>query len=541
MTARIAELVCLESLSAAERKRVFGDLTYRVYDPVEGTTTTIRDYFKDGSDVFVPRQYGLDFARMYNKPLKDETSNGYVVQFPKHVSLYPYQEPFVFDILTEFVDGSHDIMAEAATGKGKTVMSCEVAARLGVTTIVVVDQGFLRDQWIDAAQKFLGMDRSRIGIIQGSRCEYEGKDFVVAMVQTLYQKDLADEVYEHFGLVVFDEVHTVGAEQFSVVLGMFPARYRLGVSATPDRGDALQDVLEAHLGPVSVRLQQEHIQSIVRYVEYDRALSWYANVSPKTGRYVNEIAADTERNELIVRIIMELRESGRDVLAVSDRIEHLENLMAMAQYMGIDPNEMGLVSGYRTVWAYSKDATPPRRPYGWEKGTNYTPVCLQMLRKKIPKQVLKDTKQNKPILFATYGMFNKGVDVQRLGAGIDCTPRSKAKQVHGRILREMDGKLVPIWVTIRDKMSYKAEYQFLNRLSEYRESNAEVYQWNLEKGVRLKDGRNLAKQLRERIAKLKQCKILTGPDGNNTVITPSTGKQQKSAADKRTERSTRRR
>jgi len=517
------------------------ELTIKVWDPVKEKATRVKTFSLSRGYIHVPRQIGLQYIADYDLTPVWRTSSGYKdFQHTKPIVLLDYQKPWVDEVTTRFKNGDSDITAMAVTGKGKTVMSLEIIRRLGRTALVFVDQEFLRDQWIDNAKKFLKLKDSDIGLIQGKVCDYNDKTLVIAMVQSLFKKKHHESVYNYFGTVVFDESHTLGAEQFSKVLGQFTAEHRLAISATPDRTDALQKVLEFNLGPVKVELQDKHLVSTVRYVEYDGVVSWYSNVSPKAGRFIKELVGDSRRNILLSTIIKYLADQDRQVLVVSDRIEHLEHLMSLCYFLGVPESDMGLVTGYRNVWKYAKDPTPPRRPYGLQANTEYTPVKLQQVSKRIPKPELDFAKEEAKLIFATYGMFSKGVDVPRLSAGVDCTPRSKAQQVHGRILRKDKGKKVPLWVTIRDFMSYKAEYQFSKRLIEYTKSNAEIVQWQLGKGIRTRDVVELRHQVERRIQRLKLAEIVTNVDGNYIVVTKSTGRQPSVEAEKPTGRRTRR-
>ena len=499
------------------------NLTVKVYDAISEETTKVSVFRERGNLVYIPRQYGLDYLPV-DVEYEDQLSTGVPVDYPKKIKLYDEQKPFV-DGLMRIAETDYDAVAKAATGKGKTVMSLEVIRRRGVTALVVVDQELLRDQWISAAKEFLGLRDNDIGIVQGSKCIYRGKKIVIAMLQSLYNKEYDKGLYRYFGTVVFDEVHTVGAEKFSNVLFQFSADFRFGVSATPDRNDALSKVIRMHLGPVKVALKAIHKKSQVRYVNYDGVLSWYANVSPKSGRYISEIVSDPIRNEILADIIYRMYTKGRDILAVSDRLEHLDVLAALCYYKGIPQEDIGIVAGYDMRWAYAKDATPRSKPHYLHKGSEYTPVSIQRVKKRIPKKELTKRKEEKRIILATYGMFTKGVDVPRLSVGIDCTPRAKAVQVHGRILRPSEGKATPIWITIRDHESYKAEYQFSKRLSEYIESNAEIYQWDLSKGIRKVNYVTLMREVKANIKRLKSAKILTRRDGSNIVLTATTGKR----------------
>lgn len=493
-------------------------LTVKVWESATESYKYVNDYIEDGTTITVPRVFGEKYCNSSGIVMDDRTALGSNIAECRKIKLWDYQKPFVDDIYKDLI-ANRITLAKAATGKGKSVCSLEVARRLGVTTVIIVDQEFLKNQWISEAKKFLKYGDEGIGLIQGKVRDYEGKSIVIAMAQTLFRMQYDPDIAGYFGLMICDESDTLGAEQFSKVFRKIDAKYRLGVSATPKRTDGFQRIIDNHLGPVSVQLTDKHSKSIARYVEYPGVISWYSNISPKAGRYVTEISEDTSRNWVIVEIIKRLRKTGRSILILSDRIEQLENLIDMCSYRGVPEEDMGLVAGYTIVWGYAKNPTPARKPLFLEKGAEYTPVIMQSIRKKIPKTRNEETKNNKPMIFSTYGMFKKGVDVPRLSAGIDCTPRAKAEQTHGRILRVQEGKPQPIWVTIRDTMSYKAEYQFANRVKEYTKSNAEIYEWHLDKGIKPKNSHQLVHSALQRVSQLKQLKIITNIEGVNTIAT----------------------
>lgn len=512
------------------------ELTVKQYAMGEKTPTYVQAYEEYDDYLAVPRNYGLKLISKLGLSLSDQMSAGHAVKFPrvvKHIGEYAYQEEFVQNILDCCARHS-DFIVQAATGKGKTVCSLSVIQKRGRTALILVDQENLLLQWQAQAKAVLGLPDSKIGIVQGKKCEYEGKAVVIAMIQSLTQRDYPEEFYEYFGTVVVDEVHTAGAPTFSQTLMMFPAEVRFGVSATVDRRDALQRILHWNLGAVEVELLDKHERSYVYYLESDTVYSWYANISPKTGRILTEVSEDTNRNLLLTESIKFLYESGRDVLVISDRIEQLEDLMAMCLYSGIARDEMGLYCGFRNVWAFEKDPKPKRKPYGYVKGTEYTPVVFHQVRKRNSKKDLEKVKNEAKIIFATFGMFAKGVDVPRLSGGVDCTPRSKAQQVHGRILRMLEGKFVPIWVTVRDINSYRLDYQFVQRLSEYVESSAEIYKWEMSKGVRSQDVRELKREVHSNVKELKALNVIMQQDGRCTLVTPTTPTKP----DKRPERPT---
>jgi len=482
--------------------RVRDDLTFKVYKQGDDEAQLVLAYQEQDTGLLVPREYGISFCKKRKIEYVDKTAFGNPINNLSEVALWDYQKPFVHQIVRT-ADSYYDFIASAYTGSGKTVMGIEAARRLGRTTLIVVDQEFLMRQWVEALNTLFGLPIEDIGLVQGKVCNYEGHSVCIAMIQTLYRREYDLEFYEYFGTVIFDESHTVGAPVFSTVLLKFPAMYRFGVSATPGRDDVLRKVILHNLGKVRVTLDKKHIKSSLRFIEYEGYTTDYANFSPKAGRFINELAGDGRRNLLIAEAVKWLWESGRDVLVISDRTEHLSNLKSLCGLLGIPEEEMGLCCRYHTVWKYAKDATPKGRPLHLEKDTEYTPVSLQPISKRVPNSVVEGVKNNSKVIFATYAIFGKGTNVPRLSGGVDATPRAKAEQVHGRILRTMDGKLVPIWVTIRDVNSYRAEYQFAKRIDEYKKSNAEVFLWDMNKGVRKLDHKVVKRNALARVEQLK--------------------------------------
>jgi len=485
------------------------ELTVKVWEPGEQVPSTVKAYRQNKYHIYLPRDYGASLCGRWGLAVDDQTVVGAKLIDLPPIPLWPEQiKPVEMMVLATKYD--YDVCLKSKAGTGKTVMSLEAARRLGRATLIVVDTNFLADQWVEAIEKFFSAANPNIGRIQGPKIDIGKNGFTIGMLQTLYDKSLKAELRKYFGTVIFDECHGTGAPQFNRVLYKFPAQTRFGITATP-RDGALGKVIKWHLGTVKIKTETKHRPSRVYYLESDSVYSWYANISPKTGRFINEIAGDGVRNLLLAKAIQYLYERDRDSLIISDRIEQLEGLMALCYYNGIPEEDMGLCAAHHHTYRYAKDLKPERRPRNLEKGCDYTPVLMQMVKKRAPKPKLDEAKQRR-LIFATYSIFHKGVDVPRLSAGLDCTPRSGFEQTHGRILRSGKGKKVPIWITVRDVNSYRAEYQFANRIAELAKSNVEVFRWHPDKGVQRRDAKELRREASDNCKKLKQMRIETRHD-----------------------------
>jgi superfamily II DNA or RNA helicase len=492
-------------------------LTLSVFDIAERETTEYEAYRELRDVVEIPRvyaaQHGLVSGIRWNE--------GASISAPELPQLRPNQRAPVGQVLDAFsIRKRTGVVLEAFTGSGKTVMGCYIAAQLRTATLILVDQEKLMHQWRDTLIDLFGYRPDEIGVIRGKIMNF-ATDFTIGMVQSIYDRELPPKALRHFGMVIFDEVHVCGAVQFSNVLEMFPARYRLGLSATPDRKDGLDKLLKLHVQEERVVMTEDREQSMVYVMEHDGCYSWYANISPKTGRFVSEVSEDNRRNQAIVRAIKWFWEKDRRTLIIGERIAQLEGLYALAALSGIPEEDMLLYCGEEMTFEYQKNPTPKGHPEGWEPGTLYTPVHLEVKRRKANLVQKSSALRKRKLIFSTYAVFSKGVDVPELDSGIDVSPKTSFVQTHGRILRKKEGKRIPIWATIVDVNSFRAQYQFSKRLAELAKSKVEVFKWWPDRGKRQKaDPRQMIRAAESEAKRIKNVKISTDRGGNFTLMTP---------------------
>lgn len=516
MPAVLAGTVAIPKAEVANYQALVDSLTLSYTSLGADEAVEILAYREDATHLYMPRQFGISYCNQFQIPLEDATSLGDEVLFPCVPGMREGQAP-VLEELVEKCQSFYDYIFRARTGFGKTVVTCLLGARLGRRMLVVVDQENLADQWVETLTTLFGVEK--VGRIQGSVCDVVDYPVSVAMVQTLASRRLDDWVYNYFGFIAFDEVHTAGAPTFSRALMDFSAAYRIGVSATPRRRDTLQKLLDMNLGKVRVFVADAHGKSSVVIRKHATPVSWYANKAKVAGRYISELAEDGARNLLIAESAVMLLESGRDTLVLGDRIEQLVQLHSLCYYLGVPEEVMGVYTGRSYAFGWQRNTSPARRPPGWERDAPFTPVKYDLVEKKVPKASLQQIKNEARLIFATYQMFSKGVDVPRLAGGVDASPRGQAEQVHGRILRVQDGKPVPIWITLADENSYRSLFQLVGRLADYEVNNAALYVE--EEGEYTPcEIQDATRQLRERVKGLKSVQIETPYAGLHTVRFP---------------------
>ena len=100
-------------------------------------------------------------------------------------------------------------------------------------------------------QKHLGFKCGQIG---GGRSKTTGV-LDIALLPTLARREQVEDITAGYGFVIVDECHHVAASAFFGVLNRIPARYWLGLTATPERRDGLEDLIYHQLGSHHVALE----------------------------------------------------------------------------------------------------------------------------------------------------------------------------------------------------------------------------------------------------------------------------------------------
>ncbi len=206
----------------------------------------------------------------------------------------------------------------AATGSGKTVSGIALAAQLQQRCLILVKSKDLAAQWRAAIEHFTGLIASLIG---GGK-DTEGEQFTIATVQTLVKRDLSQLNY---GMVIADECHNAPASQCYQVITGLDARYKFGLSATPQRRDGLEMMIHAALGPIVAEIKQSEVEGAVLPVVVS-VLHYQLQGNPQNWQKFNKLLAEDDyRNQLIVsRAIRASLTTGTAIL--TSTIEHAERL-----------------------------------------------------------------------------------------------------------------------------------------------------------------------------------------------------------------------
>jgi superfamily II DNA or RNA helicase len=331
---------------------------------------------------------------------------------------YDYQE----NIIKKFLDADANGLICVPCGKGKTFMAVAIAFRLRRRFMVVVDKEFLLDQWAGEMRSLI--PGIRIGRFQGAKAEVEPAEYdcTICMIQTIVQRQIPESVLRSYAFTIFDECHHLGAKHFSKVLSKLQTKYMLGLSATPTRDDGLTKVFEWHLGkPVYWEKKREADATVgVELMRFNCDDTEYADVPTNfrgeviLARLLTKIVEFQKRNVFIADRLKDLiKEPGRRILVLSERIGHLEALEALLK-------PTGCVMGYYIGGM---------------------------------KSAVRDlAAEEAQILWATYAMASEAMNIKTLNTVLMASPRKKIEQSTGRILRQRpeERKVDPLIIDIID-------------------------------------------------------------------------------------------
>jgi len=367
-------------------------------------------YMESKSSYYLPRFYG---KKHFGEPVTDKLDEGLSVKIEFNGSLREEQVP----IQKLYLDEKGGGIISLKCGGGKTVLALSIIASLQKKTIVLVHKDFLMTQWRDRIKQFL--PGAKIGKIQQDTLDVDGKDIVLAMVQSVSVKDYPKEVFEQFGLAVFDECHHLGAEVFFKSMRKVASKYMLGLSATPKRKDRLQWVFESFIGPIvymtkDVVTEGVEVNVIDYYSEDENYCKECLNYmgKPVLPKMINNICAFWERTLMILNLTKKYFEMGRKVIILSDRRNHLD---VMLEWLLQNSIPSGLYVG-------------GMKPFDLHES------------------------QEKDVILGTFSMAAEGMDIPKLNTIILASPKSDVVQAVGRIMREKANvrKFHPLIIDIND-------------------------------------------------------------------------------------------
>jgi superfamily II DNA or RNA helicase len=341
----------------------------------------------------------------------------------------------------------------APPGAGKTVMACRLIADRKVSTLILVHRQPLLEQWKERISSFLKIPLKEIGTLSGSKKKMTGK-VDVGMLQSISRLEDLSEIADKYSQIIIDECHHIPATSFEAILKQLPARYVLGLSATPYRKDGLEKIMFLQCGPVRHEILPSEISELPKEVSiYETSLVFPDELGrqPPYHVLIHHLVQNESRNRLIATKVAEVLEQNRFPLLVSDRKDHLELLEQLVKSMSPDV-EIVVLEGTLT--------NKQRR------GSLARIAELRLTKKKV-------------MLMATASLIGEGFDLPALDTLIFSTPLSfegRLIQYAGRIHRESEDKKSAQIIDFVDSYSAMFLKMYRGRISTYRKMGYRIHE-----------------------------------------------------------------
>ena len=421
----------------------------------------------EGKYIVLPRGLREEILKKFDNAgisykIEDKRTKGQELNISFRGELRESQIPAVETMLENETGILH-----AATAFGKTVVCCDMIARRGISTLILVDRADLMNQWIKRLEEFLDIDeelpeyqtktgrtrkrKSLIGNLQGAHDTLTGI-VDVAMIRSLKKKDGFHPKLKEYAQVYFDECHHAASDSAIEVLQEINAKYVYGVTATPKRGDGKEKINEFLLGPIRYRFtakdraEEQNINHLV-YPRFTRTVKPHHLSKTPYGNDAYELIRNNDvRDEQIIRDVADCVQAGRTPVVLTKYVDHAKKL-----------SERLKTFADRLILLTGANGTKARRAQ--------------------VEELNKVDNSDSLILVGTGSLLGEGFDFPRLDTLFMATPVSGenvVEQYVGRLNRDYDGKENVIVYDYVDSHIPKFDKMYSARMKAYKKIGYEL-------------------------------------------------------------------
>lgn len=378
-------------------------------------------------------------------------SNKPITNLYNDIELWPEQK-----ILSKLMFKHQNCLIRSPTGSGKTELTLKVIEWIlkdAGPVLVIVWEGThksgLMGQWVERICKRFGLVQSDVGMIRSGMRKI--KPITVGMQQTL--KNVGRQYVNHFGGIVCDEIQRFAAPTFRNVIDIYPAKYRIGISADETRKDGQEFLIYDCFGNVVGEIERQHLVNKRKIMDVTVRLvpskfDYEITVADETYKWIdlpsnekdfndllNEMILDEERNNCIWPFMLSCLKTNHTVMVATSRVEH-------ARYWDKRIRDSGFTSGLMLG--------------GIENNAEYASTTNSLKNKKINAGV------------GTIQKIARGLDIPTWDRGFLLTPLASNKQLLeqliGRLRRTSEGKKDAVLYYIFDDNIYPYHLRTLRKL-----------------------------------------------------------------------------
>lgn len=357
------------------------------------------------------------------------------------------------------------------TGAGKTHAATMAIEMCGRQTLVVVPTIDLMNQWYDL---LVSTFNAEIGLIGGGFYE------IGAITVTTYASAFRhqERIGNQFGLIIFDECHHLPSEGYKYAAEFALAPFRLGLSATPDRADGGENLLETLVGKFVFRLEAQELAGeyladyVVERIEVDLTDEERRAYQSERAIYTNFKRAKnlpygqegwrmfimlSARSEEGRRAMKAYRESKRIALGTDAKMRVLQDLLIRHRHDKV------------LIFTHENDMV-------YRISQNYlVPAITHETNVKERKFWLDAFNKGDVLALATSKVLNEGVNIPDASVAIILSGSGSSRehiQRLGRILRKKDDKQAILYEVVARNTSEEYTSQRRSDVRQFQEAKA---------------------------------------------------------------------
>lgn len=390
------------------------------------------------------RARALDYAEILRAlrraeiPCEDRARRYQELATPLRVAREP--RPFQREALEAWVQARGRGLVVLPTGAGKSHVAVLAIDDRRRSALVVAPTLDLVRQWYDLLRTSFATE---VGVVGGG--DYDVRPLTVTTYDSAYLH--MGRLGADFGLVVFDEAHHLPGASYALGAALCLAPYRLGLTATPERTDGREAVLEELIGPTVYRRDILELSGtyLADYdterltvalgpeerVEYEAERALYLAFVRQQGlrlgtpRGFSEFIMRSARSEAGQRAMRAYRRQRELAFAAPAKLELLAHLLRRH-------------ARERTLVFTQDNATAYRISRQF-----LVPAITHQTRVKERSEILARFSAGEYGVVVTSKVLNEGVDVPDASVAVVISGSGSVRehvQRLGRILRRQDGK-----------------------------------------------------------------------------------------------------
>lgn len=305
-------------LTIIKKPKFFGNRFIKTVDPPIFQYKLTTDYY-----IYLPFFYGCCLCKSFvnNNNIYQQVN----IKFNK--PLYESQK-IVADKAIDVLNRKASVILNLYTGWGKTILGSYLSIKIGLLTLIIMANTVLIDQWIFTYKDFTD---AKIWVV-GDEKQPEEFNVILSMVERL--EKIPKDILYRVGTLIIDEAHTFCTPtRTQVLLEIFP-KYVIALTATLDREDNLELIMENICG--LERIIEKSVKPFIVYkfntgIEFETPKN-RAGV-PDWNKHIDIIFNDPIRNGLILGLAKDSFKNEK-VLILTWRVENAINICDWLKYYG---------------------------------------------------------------------------------------------------------------------------------------------------------------------------------------------------------------